>query len=248
MAGTDRFDGGHVSRSRRGNEFRLYASNLRNMIRAVTLALLLASNLAGLFARPLDIVFLLDVGDTMIRPAEFVVAGARLATYEFQNDDQVAVLSYSSGVKVRSGFTNDASHIERAFHSCIRTRITHGGQSGLYDALLMAIGHFSESADPSRDRVIAVITNNNGMSSSDVAREVILKARAKGIVVSFFLVASPFSSSGSAKWNVPRAPYPDVHVAARKLAPLASETGGNVFIKDPNGYVLRQIIEACRRD
>lgn len=221
---------------------------MQYMIRAVTLALLLGSNLAVLFARPLDIVFLLDVGDTMIRPAEFVVAGARLATYEFQNDDQVAVLSYSSGVKVRSGFTNDASRIERAFHNCIRTRITRGGRSGLHNALLTAIGHFSERPDASRERVIAVITNDNGMSSSNVAREVIVKAKAKRIAVSFFLVASPFTDSGAARWNVRRVPYPDVHLAARQLAPLASETGGNVFIKDPNGYVLRQIVEACRRE
>lgn len=216
------------------------------MIRGVTLALLLACNLAGLFARPLDIVFLLDASDAMIHPAEFVVAGARLATYEFQDDDQVAVVSYSSGVKVRSGFTSDASRIERAFHSCIRTRITRGGQSGLYQALLTAIGLFSNRADPSRDRVIAVITNDNGLSAKNVVRDVISEARAKQAVISFFLVASPFSDVGTARWNLPRVPYPDIHLAAQQLERLASETGGKIYIKDPNGYVLRQIIEVCR--
>jgi uncharacterized protein (DUF58 family) len=216
------------------------------MLRTVILALLLSNALGGLFGKPLDIVFLLDVGEPMRDSAEFVVAGARLAAFELRNNDRVAIVSYSSGAKVRTGLTNDTSRMERAFQSCIRTRTTGIGQSKLHDALLKSIGEFKEKLAPDRNRVIAVITNDSGDDRDGMARDLIAKAKDKGVAIWFFLIASPFSEPGGQGWRLSRIPYPDVHAAAQRLTPLASETGGTVSVKDPNGYVLRQIVEVCR--
>jgi len=195
---------------------------------------------------PLDILFLIDVSENMSRPADFVIAGARLATFEFRPGDRVAVVSYSSKAKTQTGFTGEAQEIEKAFGKSNGALVRLSRKAHLYDALFSSIEQFPSTPDLNRKRVIAVITNDVDHASACEPADIIREARARGVAVWVFLIASPYASRIQQKNGHPGVPYPDVDFAAQQLEPIAKGTGGKVSIKRPDGYVLRQAIADCR--
>ncbi len=195
---------------------------------------------------PLDILFMLDVSQNMADPAAFVTAGARLATFELSPNDRVAVMSFSSGAKLQAGFTSDAGEIGKALTRSTRTIVRRSGKRCLYDALTLALEQFPAKLDPSRRRVVAVITNDVDQGSTRAPADIIRDAGAKGVAVWGFLMASPYPDRFQQKNGYPGTRYPDVQFAAKQLQPLAKETGGKVVIRDTNGYVLRYAIAACK--
>lgn len=203
---------------------------------------------AAVFAKAdgVDVVFLLDVSETMFRPDSFIASGARLATYELESNDRLAVLSFSSGVKVDSGFTADAGKIDEAFWKATRTLVRSNRARRLYDAVIIAIERFPRADSSNAKRVVAVITNDVDRASVHNSDEVIRKAKERGVAIWAFLIANPYSDPAHVRNGYPRIPYPDAQFAADQLRPIAAETGGKVSIHDMNGYGLRKAIAACK--
>ncbi len=216
------------------------------MLLRICTSLLCFATLAAGKSKPLDILFLLDVSQNMSGPTDFVIAGARLATFELGQSDRVAVVTFSSGPKTRVGFTGDGQKIEKAFGNANRTVVRLSGKVRLYDALCAAIDQFPAMPDPNRKRVIAVITNDVDRGSTRGPTDVIREAKTRGVAIWGFLIASPYARRFQQKNGHPGVPYPDVHAAAQQLEPVAGATGGKVSIRDPNGYVLREAIAACK--
>lgn len=194
----------------------------------------------------INVVFLLDVSETMFGPDSFIASGARLATYELESNDRVAVLSFSSGVKVDSGFTADTGKIDEAFWKATRTLVRGNPARRLYDAVITAIEQFPKADSSNAKRVVAIITNDVDRASVHNSDEVIRKAKERGVAIWAFLIANPYSDSAHVRNGYPRIPYPDVQFATDQLRPIAAETGGKASIHDMNGYVLRQAIAACK--
>jgi hypothetical protein len=139
--------------------------------------------------RTFDILFLIDVSENMSRPADFVIAGARLATFEFRPGDRVAVVSYSSKAKTQTGFTRDAQEIEKALGKSHAGLVRLSSKAHLYDALFSSIEKFPSTPDLNRKRVIAVITNDVDHASAREPAEIIREARGRDVAVWVFLIA-----------------------------------------------------------
>jgi uncharacterized protein (DUF58 family) len=193
-----------------------------------------------------DVVFLLDVSQTMFGPDRFIASGARLATYQLESNDRVAVLSFSSGVKLDSGFTAETGKIDAAFWKATRTLVRSNRARPLYDALITAIEQFPKGDSLHSKRVVAVITNDVDHASVHHSDEVIREAKERAVAIWAFLIANPYSDPAHVRNGYPRIPYPDVQFAADQLRPITAETGGKASIHDMNGYVLRQAIAACK--
>ena len=100
--------------------------------------------ITGASAQPMgaDIVFVLDVSENMLGADSFIARGARLATRELRSNDRVAVMSFSSGVKVHLPFTSDKEKLDDAFRKATRTSFRWTGARRMYDAVLTAINQF----------------------------------------------------------------------------------------------------------
>jgi hypothetical protein len=188
----------------------------------------------------IDVLLLLDVSETMFGPDRFIASGARLATYELEANDRVAVLSFSSGVKVHLGFTADTAKIDEAFWKATRTLVRSVRARRLYDALITAIEQFPKADSSNAKRVVAIITNDVDHASLHNSGELIREAKERGVAIWSFLIANPYSDPAHVRNGYPRIPYPDVQFAADQLRPIAVETGGKTSIHDMNGYVLRR--------
>jgi uncharacterized protein (DUF58 family) len=194
-----------------------------------------------------EMIFVLDVSPSMIGPERFVAEGARLATYELGSGDRVSVVTFSSGIKVSSEFSNNTREIERTFKSAVRSSVSRPGKRRLYDAVFTALEQFPVAARATTSRVIAVITNDVDSSSAHEPSDLIREARSKGVQVWVFLIGNPYTTPVVQQNNGLQAiPYPDVRFAANQLRPIAAATGGDAFIWDMNGYVLRKAIAACK--
>jgi hypothetical protein len=195
---------------------------------------------------PLDIAFVLDVSRNMDRTMNFVAAGARLATFELGSDDRVAVISYSSGAKLQTGFTSDGTKIQEAFNAAIHPAIRRSGKLCLYDAVSLALEQFPAAPDAARRRVIAVITNDVDQGSRRTPADIIREAGARGVAVWGFFIASPAPDIARSKVAHREIPYPDAGFAARQLQPTLNKTGGKAVVVDTNGYILRRAIAVCK--
>jgi hypothetical protein len=193
-----------------------------------------------------DIVVLLDVGQNMTAPASFVARGARLAAYELGPTDRIAVMSFSSSTKVQLGLTSNTEKMDEALRKATRTTFRVTAKHPLYDAIREAIDQFPQPPSPKRRSTIVVITNDVDGGSVHTPDELIREAKARGVAIWVFLVANPYPQPGRVQNGYPRIPYPDVQFAADQFRPIAEKTGGNVVIRDMNGYVLRQAIAACK--
>jgi uncharacterized protein (DUF58 family) len=191
-----------------------------------------------------DIVFLVDVSQSMLGTDRFIAQGARLATYELEPNDRVAVMTFSSSAKLHSGLTSDAGKIDEAFRKAIRTTVSGTGGRRVYDAVFAAFDQFPMAGSPNAKRIVAIITNDVDLGSRHTSGEVIEAAAARGVAIWVFLIADPFSDPSRVQY--PRIPYPDVKFAADQFRPMTMKTGGSVSIRDLNGYILRQAIAACK--
>ncbi len=216
------------------------------MILRICTSLLCFVTLAAPQSKPLDILFVLDVSQNMTYTMNFVAAGAHLATFELTSSDRVAVISFSSSAKIQTGFTSDATKIEKAFNAAIRPTVRRPGKLCLYDALSLALEQFPATPDAARRRVVAVITNDVDQGSTRTPADIIREAGARGIAIWGFLIANPYPAELRQKGGPPHFPYPDANVAAQELQRTVKETGGKVLVVDTNGYILRRAIAACK--
>jgi uncharacterized protein (DUF58 family) len=193
-----------------------------------------------------DIVFVLDVSENMLGADSFIARGARLATRELRSNDRVAVMSFSSGVKVHLPFTSDKEKLDDAFRKATRTSFRWTGARRMYDAVLTAINQFPIGSSTRGNKVIAVITNDVDSGSAHRPDELVHEAAARGVSIWAFLIANPYADPTHVQNGYPRIPYPDVQFAADELRTITDRTGGKVSIHDTNGYILRQAIAACK--
>ncbi|WP_321476394.1 vWA domain-containing protein [uncultured Paludibaculum sp.] len=196
--------------------------------------------------KALDLVFAVDVSESMAEPGRFIREGARLAAYELAPQDRVAVIGFSSSAKLHAGFTSDPKAIDIAFRRATAPLVRKSGQLRLYDGVFAAIEQFPAYGDADRTRSVAVITNDLDGGSSHEQVELIRRARSKGVGIWVFLIGNPDRGLPQPNGGHPQVPYLDTRFAADHLRPLSDETGGKVMTLDGNGYVLRRIIAACK--
>ncbi len=188
-------------------------------------------------------VFLLDVSDSMIEIQREVAAGARLAMYDLRPEDRVALMTFSSRVKVNLSFTANTNQIADAFFKATRLVIEDRRGVRLYDAILTALAQFPYEEVAAHKRVVIVITNDVDAASMHSATEVVREANAKKTTVSVILAANPNPSRIDDSVNplVRTHPYPNVNFAGEQLRPMVIGTGGQISIRRVTGYLLREL-------
>ena len=222
---------------------------MRGILRVFTILVWVGIMAAAERTDALEIAFVLDVSPGMMRHQAFIAEGARLATSELSSADKVAVMTFSSGIRLISGFSDNTREINRAFRSAIRSSIDRPGKRRLYDAVSNALEQFPIAARENTRRAIAIITNDLDNGSTHQPSDLIREANARGIHLWVFLIDNPYPNATTRQnTGVPAIPYPDVHFAADQLRPIAAGTGGEAVIRELNGYVLRQALAACKGD
>ena len=195
-----------------------------------------------------DIVLVLDTGQNMIEADRFITEGARLAVHELGSSGRAAVITFASGIKLNLGFSDNSREISQAVGRAIRTSVARPGKQRLYDAIFMAIQQFPATPELGTKRVVAVLTNDVDRGSTHGPSELMQEAKSKGVAIRVFLVGNPYPNQLRQGNGYPTIPYPDVNFAQKELRPLALATGGEALVKELDGYVLRQVIMACRRN
>jgi len=192
---------------------------------------------------PFDLVFVLDVSPNMAEPSAFIREGARLAAHELTPDDRIALLSYSSSITRHLEFADSRGQFANAVWRATSRSIRKSAPRLLHDSIHAAIQMFPTTPNVHRRRAIAVVTNDADQGSSHEPTALIQDANRRSVAIWVFLVKDPQSVKPiGSRHN----PYPDIANVVKEIHQLANETGGEVVLKEPNGYVLRQIIEDCR--
>ena len=192
---------------------------------------------AGLNARPapdLDVITVLDVGETMIESARQIAAGARLAMYELTPADRIAVMAFGSSPKLYSDFTRPSPEVENTVHRATRFVVRRTGKSVLFDALYSAIQRFPEAPDASRRRAVLVFTDSVDRGSKRSIDDVIQEASRRDVMVCGVVVACsrPFTTGVNACADPDR--------VVNDLGRVASGTKGAVVVRNVSGYLLRE--------
>ena len=204
------------------------------------------ATLAAAQSDHLEVVLVLDTGQNMIEPDRFITQGASPGIHELGSSDRAAVITFASGIKLNLELSNNSREISRAVGGAARTSVARPGKQRLYDAIFMAIQQFPATAEAGTKRVVAVITNDVDRGSTHGPSELIREAKTKGVAIWVFLIGNPYPNQLRQGNGYPTIPYPDVNLARNELRPVALATGGDAFVKELNGYVLRQVIVACK--
>jgi hypothetical protein len=194
----------------------------------------------------LDLVLAIDVSTNMAGQQEIIKEGAHLATYELNEGDRVAVMSYANKAKLISDFTADAAQIEQVLQKVNPPLFKNSDLQCLNDAIFEAFKQFPQKPEPERKRVVAIITNNVDRGSAHRDSELINAAKAKNISVWVFLVHSPKTNSSPVLRIQKPSSYPNVRFAEERLELFAEEMGGGARVIETNGYTLRKVFAVCK--
>lgn len=188
---------------------------------------------------PKDIVFVIDNDLPVARQS--LAAGARLAEYEFGNQDRAAVVIYGRKAKLEVPLTVDVRLALRHLDSIARSGdLSASKRHALYDAILLGIRTLPEE-NPGRQSHVVVFTMRPERDSKATVTEVIAAAaRARVVVDGIVLAPKYLARDTKQQLGI------DAVAADDDLRALSNPTGGESRIEEPGGYLLRQALVRIR--
>ncbi|MDX2033679.1 MAG: VWA domain-containing protein [Blastocatellia bacterium] len=182
---------------------------------------------------PLSVILLMDLSGSVSPALREIQSGALLALERFREQDEVAVIAFSSETQLVQGFTRDRRLILDRIGKIEKTSVIGQGTS-LFEGLRESAIHMEKAANPISRRVIIAVTDNiaweshsSGLSEKEVSDQVYLS----GSMVCGLVVEGAVSKAEKMfSWNRPGAA--DVFRRKMSVDPFANQTGGEVLKSD----------------
>src|SRR5262249_48560486 len=177
----------------------------------------------------LSVVLFMDLSGSVSPVLKEIQSGALLALDRLKENDEVAVIAFSSDTKLVQDFTRDRRLIIEKISTIDKTPVIGLGTS-LFDGLLDAATHMSNAGNPSSRRVIIAVTDNvaweyhfSGLSEKEVADRII----ESGSMVCGLVVEGAMTRTEKIfSWN---RPGNDIYRRKMSVDPFANQTGGELI-------------------
>ena len=180
----------------------------------------------------LSVILLMDLSGSVSPVLKEIQSGALLALERLKENDEVAVIAFSSDTQLVQDFTVDRKLIIEKIGHIEKTPVIGQGTS-LFEGLRDAAVHMNKASNPMSRRAIIVVTDNvaweyhfSGLSEKEVADKVF----ESGSMVCGLVVEGAMTSTEKIfNWNRPGA---DIYRRRMSVDPFAAQTGGEVIKSD----------------
>ncbi|MBO0859115.1 MAG: VWA domain-containing protein [Chloracidobacterium sp.] len=196
----------------------------------------------------LSVILLMDLSGSVSPVLKEIQSGALLALQRLKDNDEVAVIAFSSDTQLVQDFTLDRKLIIEKISHIDKTPVIGQGTS-LYEGLRDAAVHMKKASNPMSRRAIIAVTDNiaweyrfSGLSEKEVADEIF----ESGSMVCGLVVQGAMTGTEKIfNWN---RPGDDIYRRRLTVDPFAAQTGGEVIKSDRTEVNARlaQLIDHLR--
>src|SRR5215813_3888318 len=187
----------------------------------------------------LSVILLMDLSGSVSPVLKEIQSGALLALGRLKENDEVAVIAFSSETQLVQDFTTDRKLIVEKIGHIEKTPVIGQGTS-LFEGLRAAAIHMNKASNGASRRVIIAVTDNiaweyhfSGLSEKEVA-EAIFES---GSMVCGLVVEGAMTGTEKIfNWNRPGS---DVYRRRMTVDPFAAQTGGELIKSDKTEINLR---------
>jgi len=180
----------------------------------------------------LSVVLLMDLSGSVSPVLKEIQSGALLALQRLKDNDEVAVIAFSSDTQLVQDFTLDRKLIVEKIGHIDKTPVIGQGTS-LFEGLRDAAVHMKKASNPMSRRAIIAVTDNiaweyrfSGLSEKEVAEEIF----ESGSMVCGLVVQGAMTGTEKIfNWNRPGV---DIYRRRMTVDPFAAQTGGEVIKSD----------------
>jgi len=180
----------------------------------------------------LSVILLMDLSGSVSPALKEIQSGALLALERLKENDEVAVIAFSSDTQLVQDFTPDRKLIIEKIGHIEKTPLIGQGTS-LFEGLRDAAIHMNKAGNPGSRRVIIAVTDNiawdyhfSGLSEKEVADKIF----ESGSMVCGLVVEGAMTRTEKIfNWN---RPGPDIYRRRMTVDPFAIQTGGEVIKSD----------------
>ncbi len=212
---------GHVISGLNAADFELYEDGVRQDITHFS-----QDKLA------LSVILLMDLSGSVSPVLKEIQSGALLALERLKDNDEVAVIAFSSDTQMVQDFTHDRKLIVDKIGRIEKTPVIGQGTS-LFEGLRNAAIHMNKASNGANRRVIIAVTDNiaweyhfSGLSEKDVADKIF----ESGAMVCGLVVEGAMTRTEKIfNWN---RPGNDIYRRRMSVDPFAAQTGGEVIKSD----------------
>ena len=180
----------------------------------------------------LSVILLMDLSGSVSPVLKEIQSGALLALERLKENDEVAVIAFSSDTQLVQDFTPDRKLIVEKIGHIEKTSVIGQGTS-LFEGLRDAAIHMNKASNPTSRRVIIAITDNvaweyhfSGLSEKEVAEKIF---ESGSMVCGLVVEGAMTKTERIFNWNRPGA---DIYRRRMTIDPFASQTGGEVIKSD----------------
>ncbi len=176
----------------------------------------------------LSVILLMDLSGSVSPVLRDIQDGALLALDRLKEQDEVAVIAFSSDTQLVQNFTRDRRLIVEQIGKIEKTQVIGHGTS-LFAGLRDAAIHMSKASNPTSRRVIIAVTDNiaweyhfAGLTEKEVSDQII----ESGSMVCGLVVEGAMTRTEKLfNWN---RPDHDIYRRRMSVDPFANQTGGEV--------------------
>jgi VWFA-related protein len=180
----------------------------------------------------LSVILLMDLSGSVSPVLKEIQSGALLALERLKENDEVAVIAFSSDTQLVQDFTRDRKLIVEKIGHIEKTPVIGQGTS-LFDGLRDAAVHMNKASNPLSRRAIVVVTDNiaweyhfSGLSEKEVADKIF----ESGSMVCGLVVEGAMTRTEKIfNWHRPGA---DIYRRRMTVDPFAAQSGGEVIRSD----------------
>jgi Ca-activated chloride channel family protein len=180
----------------------------------------------------LSVVLLIDLSGSVSPALREIQSGALMALGRLKDEDEVALVAFSSDTQLVQDFTRDRKLIVEKIGHIDKTPVIGRGTS-LYEGLRDAAVHMSKASNGSTRRAIIAITDNvaweynfSGLTEKEVSEKIF----ESGSMVCGLIVEGAMTKTEKIfKWDRPGA---DVFRRRTTVDPFAVQTGGEMIKSD----------------
>ncbi len=187
----------------------------------------------------LSVVLLIDLSGSVSPVLRQIREGALEALNRLKEDDEVAVMAFSSTTQLVQDFTRDRRLVVDRLEQIEKTPVIGQGTS-LYQSLVEAAWHMNRASNPTSRRVIVSITDNvaweynfSGISEQEVARRII----DSGSMVCSLIVEGALSKTE--KIFLRNREGETLYRRRMSVEPFVRQSGGEMINSDKNSIAGR---------
>src|SRR5262245_44980156 len=180
----------------------------------------------------LSVILLMDLSGSVSPVLKEIQSGALLALERLKENDEVAVIAFSSDTQLVQDFTPDRKLIIEKIGHIEKTPVIGQGTS-LFEGLRDAAIHMNKASNPTSRRVIIAITDNiaweyhfSGLSEKEVSDTIV---ESGSMVCGLVVEGAMTKTERIFNWS---RPGNDIYRRRMSVDPFANQTGGEVINSD----------------